>query len=112
MTGCNKKYKIRAGDNVFVITGKDRGKTGRIIKMYPQESKALVEGVNIVLRHTKPTQSSEGGILKKEKPVHISNLALLDPASLKPTKVGFKFLENGEKVRYLKSSGEIIKLQS
>jgi large subunit ribosomal protein L24 len=112
MTVSNQKYKIRAGDNVFVITGKDKGKTGRIIKMYPQESKALVGGINIVLRHTKPTQSNEGGILKKEKPIHISNLALLDPISNKPTKVGFRFLENGEKIRYSKSSGEIIKLQS
>jgi large subunit ribosomal protein L24 len=105
------KYKIRSGDQVIVISGKDKDKKGRVIKIYPSEGLALVNGVNIVSRHTKPTQDSEGGILKKEKPIAISNLAILDPKFNKPTKVGFKFLEDGKKVRYCKLSGEIIKLE-
>jgi len=105
------KYKIRSGDEVIVVTGKDKGKKGRVVKIYPTKGLALVNDVNVVSRHTKPTQTSDGGIVKKEKPIAISNLAILDPKFNKPTKVGFKFLENGEKVRYCKLSGEIIKLE-
>jgi large subunit ribosomal protein L24 len=108
----NFKYKIRKGDKVIVTTGKDKGKRGKVTIVYPSKALALVSGINIVLRHVKPTQHSEGGILKKEKPIHISNLAILDPTLDKPTKVGFKILESGEKVRYSKLSGEIIKLES
>ncbi len=106
------KHKIRKGDTVVVITGKDKGKKGAVLSVNPSESLALVRGINVVLRHTKPTQSSDGGILRIEKPIHISNLAILDPKLDKPTKIGFKFLEGGQKIRYSKLSGEVIKLQN
>jgi large subunit ribosomal protein L24 len=110
MENSRNKFKVRTGDTVIVVAGKDKGKKGQIIKMYPSKSIALVRGINVVSKHTKPTQEKEGGIIKKESPIHISNLAILDPKLDKPTKVGFKFLEDGVKVRYAKLSGEIIKL--
>ena len=100
--------KIKKGDHVIVVCGRDRGKHGEVIEMLPKESKALVRGVNVVRRHQRQTASQEGGIVSKEAPIHISNLALEDPKDGKPTRVGFKFLEDGTKVRFAKRSGEVI----
>ncbi len=102
------KLKVRKGDEVIVITGKNKGKKGKIIKIFPDENKALVSGVNIVRKHTKASQVSDGGIIAKELPIHISNIAHIDPKSGAHTKVGFKILEDGSKVRVAKKSGEII----
>ncbi len=104
----NIKYKIRKGDEVIVLTGKDKGKSGEITKMIPAEGRAIVQGVNMVKRHTKQTQTSEGGIITKEAPVHVSNLALKDPKTGKATKVGFKIEKDGTKTRISRSSGEAI----
>jgi len=100
--------KIRKGDNVVVLTGKDKGRTGEIIKMMPKDGKALVGGVNLVKRHQRQTQTAEGGIITKEAPIQVSNLALADPKDGKPTRVGFKINDDGSKVRVAKRSGEVI----
>ena len=100
------KMKIKKGDNVVVITGKDKGKTGEVIRSMPKDGKLLVRGVNVVKRHTRPSQTSAGGIVEKEAPIDISNVALLDPKDNKPTRVGFKVLEDGRKVRVAKKSGK------
>jgi large subunit ribosomal protein L24 len=101
--------KIKKGDHVIVLTGRDKGKHGEVIKMMPKENRALVRGVNIVRRHTKQSANSpEGGIVSKEAPIQISNLALEDPKDGKPTRVGFRTLEDGRKVRFAKRSGEVI----
>jgi len=102
------KLKIKKGDRVVVITGKDRGKQGEVVRVLPKENKAVVSGVNVALRHTKPSRVSEGGILSKEMPIHISNIAIVDPKDGKATKVGFKVIADGKKVRVAKSSGEVI----
>lgn len=102
------KLKIKKGDEVVVITGKHKGKKGKILKVFPEDSKVIVSGVNLVKKHTKPNQMSEGGIIIKELPIHISNIAHIDPKTGNPTKVAFKFLEDGSKVRVAKKSGEII----
>ena len=100
--------KIKKGDHVIVIAGRDKGKHGEVVEMLPKESRALVRGVNVVRRHQKQTASQEGGIISKEAPIHISNLALEDPKDGKPTRIGFKFLDDGKKVRFAKRSGEVI----
>jgi large subunit ribosomal protein L24 len=100
--------KIRKGDKVRVLTGRDKGREGEVLKVMPKESRALVQGVNMVSRHQKQSARSEGGIVSKEGPIHLSNLALLDPSSGKPTRVGFKLLDDGKKVRVAKASGEVI----
>ena len=100
--------KIRKGDNVQVLTGKDKGKTGDVLKVLRDEHRVIVQGVNIVKRHTAPSQNNPGGIDQKESAVHISNVSLVDPESGKPTKVGFKLLEDGRKVRVARGSGEMI----
>ncbi|MBK8907568.1 MAG: 50S ribosomal protein L24 [Rhodospirillales bacterium] len=100
--------KIRKGDRVVVLTGRGKGRTGEVLKMMPKEERAIVQGVNMVKRHTRPTQTTQGGIVEKEAPVHVSNLAHADPGDGKPTRVGFKFLDDGRKVRFAKRSGEII----
>lgn len=100
--------KIRKGDRVIVLTGRGKGRTGEVLKMMPKEERAIVQGVNMVKRHTRPTQTTQGGIVEKEAPVHVSNLAHADPGDGKPTRVGFKFLDDGRKVRFAKRSGEII----
>jgi large subunit ribosomal protein L24 len=100
--------KIKKGDHVIVIAGRDKGKHGEVVEMLPKESRALVRGVNVVRRHQKQTASQEGGIISKEAPIHISNLALEDPKDGKPTRIGFKFLADGKKVRFAKRSGEVI----
>ena len=100
--------KLKKGDTVIVRTGRDKGKTGEIVKVMPDEGRALVRGVNIVQRHERQSQVSEGGIISKESPIQLSNLALIDPKSGKATRVGFKILEDGRKVRVAKNSGEVI----
>ncbi len=102
------KLKIKKGDHVVVITGKDKGKKGEVLKVMPEENRAIVKGVAMVRRHQRQTPSQEGGIIAKEASIHISNLALEDPKDGKPTRVGYKFLKDGRKVRYAKRSGEMI----
>ena len=100
--------KIKKGDRVVVLAGRDKGKQGEVIEVMPKENRALVRGVNMVRRHQKQTASQEGGIVSKEGPIQLSNLAVEDPKDGKPTRVGFKFLEDGKKVRFAKRSGELI----
>ena len=100
--------KIKKGDHVIVLTGRDKGKHGEVIEMLPKENRAVVRGVNVVRRHTKQTQTNQGGIISKEAPIQISNIALEDPKDGKPTRVGFKVLADGNKVRFAKRSGEVI----
>ena len=97
--------KIRKGDKVVVLTGRDKGRSGEVIEVRPSESRALVRGVNMVKRHQKQTPQREGGIISKEGPIHLSNIALADPKSGKPTRVGFKIMNDGRKVRVAKRSG-------
>ena len=100
--------KIKKGDQVIVLTGRDKGKKGEVFQVAPKEGRALVRGVNIVRRHQRQSAQQEGGIIAKEAPIHVSNLALEDPRDGKPTRVGFKTLDDGRKVRFAKRSGEII----
>ena len=100
--------KIKKGDQVIVITGRDKGKTGEVTKAMPKENKVLVSGINLVKRHTRPTQENAGGIISKELPIHVSNVALIDPKSGKATRVGIKVEKDGSKVRVAKKSGEVI----
>ena len=100
--------KIRKGDKVVVLTGRDSGRSGEVIQVLPKEGRAFVRGVNLVKKHQKQTQNQEGGIIQKEAPVHLSNLALADPKDGKPTRVGFKVLDDGRKVRFAKRSGDLI----
>jgi large subunit ribosomal protein L24 len=100
--------KIRKGDQVVVMAGKDKGKHGEVLRVIPKESRAIVQGVNVVRRHQRQTPQAEGGIVAKEAPIHLSNLAVEDPKDGKPTRVGFKTLEDGTKVRFAKRSGEVI----
>ena len=102
------KLKIKKGDHVVVITGKDKGKKGEVLKVMPGENRAIVKGVAVVRRHQRQTPAQEGGIIAKEASIHISNLALEDPKDGKPTRVGFKFLKDGRKVRFARRSGEVI----
>ena len=104
----NPKILIRKGDTVMVIAGDDRGKTGEVLEVIPAKMRALVEGINIVKKHTKATQDVEGGIIEMPAPVHLSNLALVDPKSGEPTRVGRRQEENGAWVRYSKKSGNIV----
>ena len=100
--------KIKKGDHVIVVSGRDKGKHGEVVEMRPDESRAIVRGVNVVRRHQRQTAAQEGGIVSKEAPIQISNLALEDPKDGKPTRVGFKTLEDGRKVRVARRSGEMI----
>ncbi len=105
----SNKIHVKKGDNVIVISGKDKGKKGRVIHAYPKESRVLVEGINLVKRHTRPSQANpQGGIINKEAPIHSSNVMLIDPKTGEPSRIGFKVLTNGEKVRVAKKSGEVI----
>jgi large subunit ribosomal protein L24 len=99
---------IRKGDRVIVTTGRDKGKKGEVIKVMPREDRVLVRGVNMVKRHQRQTQRQQGGIVNKESAIHISNVAHVDPKSGGPTRVGFKTLGDGRKVRFAKKSGEVI----
>ena len=100
--------RVRKGDRVIVTTGRDKGKKGEVLRVYPDDKRALVAGVNIVKRHQRQTQRQQGGIVNKESPVHLSNLAHLDPKTGGATRIGFKFLSDGRKVRFAKKSGEVI----
>jgi large subunit ribosomal protein L24 len=102
------KLKIKKGDHVVMLTGKDKGKKGEVLKVMPSENRVIVKGVSMVRRHQRQTASQEGGIITKEAPVHISNIAHEDPKDGKPTRVGYKFLKDGRKVRFAKRSGEVI----
>ena len=100
--------KIRKGDRVVVVTGRDKGKRGEVKAVMPDEHRAIVAGVNLVKRHTRQSAGSESGILTKEAPIHLSNLAIADPKTGKPTRVGFKILDDGRKLRVAKRSGDLI----
>ena len=99
---------IKKGDNVVILSGSDKGKKGNVIKVFPKENRALVQGVNLVKRHQRQTQSQQAGIVTKEAPVHLSNIAHVDPKSGKATRVGMKKLGDGRMVRFAKKSGEVI----
>lgn len=100
--------KFRKGDKVIVLSGRDKGKKGEILKSLFSQERAIVNGVNMVKRHTRPSASNPGGIINKEASIHVSNLSHEDPKTGKPTRVGFKFLKDGRKVRFAKVSGEVI----
>jgi large subunit ribosomal protein L24 len=100
--------KIKKGDKVVVIAGRDKGRKGEVTQVLPKEGRALVAGVNLVKRHQKQTQGQEGGIISKEAPIQLSNIAVADPKDGAPTRVGFKILDDGRKVRVAKRSGELI----
>jgi large subunit ribosomal protein L24 len=102
------KFKIKKGDKVVVIAGKDKGKQGDVLQIITDENRAVVSGVNVAKRHTKAQGANEGGIISKNMPIHISNLALRDPKDGKPTRVGYKTLDGGKKVRVAKRSGVTI----
>ena len=99
--------KIRKGDSVVVLSGKDKGRTGEVLQVMPKDDKAVVRGINVVKRHQRQTQTQESGIISKEAPIHLSNLAVADPKDGKPTRVGFR-VEDGKKVRVAKRSGAVI----
>ena len=101
--------KIRKGDNVYILAGRDRGKRGAVMRIFPN-NRVIVEGVNLVKRHTKPNpqMGAPGGIVEQEAPIQLSNVALFNPVSQKPDRVGIKFLEDGRKVRFFKSNGEVV----
>lgn len=103
-----EKMKIKKGDSVIVLTGKDKGKKGEVLRAIPTESRVVVSGVNVVKKHTKPTQFAAGGIEEKELSIHISNVALADPKSGKATRIGFKAGKDGKKMRVAKKSGETL----
>ena len=100
--------KIRKGDRVKVITGRSKGKVGEVLRVIVAEQRVVVSGVNMIKRHTKPGRTDAGGIVEREAAIHVSNVAILDPKSDKPTKIGFKFLEDGRKVRIARGSGETL----
>ncbi|MBI1385874.1 MAG: 50S ribosomal protein L24 [Rhizobiales bacterium] len=102
------KPKIRKGDKVVVLAGRDKGKHGEVLKVIPKENRAVVQGVNVVRKHTRQTASQQGGIVSQEAPIHMSNLAIEDPKDGMPTRIGFKILDDGRKVRVAKRSGEVI----
>jgi len=103
-----EKFKLKKGDRVVVTTGREKGKTGEITKVMRKEHRVVVQGVNMVKRHQRQTQTSQGGIIEKEAPIAISNVAFIDPKDGEPTRIGFKFTEDGKKVRFAKRSGEVI----
>ena len=102
------RLMFKKGDKIIIINGKDKGKSGEILSVVTKKNRVLVRGVNIVKRHTAPSQTSQGGIIDKELSIHISNVAHIDPKDSKATRVGYKFLEDGRKVRFSKRSGDLI----
>lgn len=102
------KFKIKKGDAVTLLSGKDKGKSGNVLKVLRERNRVLVQGLNTVKKHQKPSMQGAGGIVEKEMSIHISNVALTDPESGKPTRVGIKVLESGQKVRFAKKSGQVI----
>ena len=103
-----KKFKIKKGDNVVVVSGRDRGKRGEVLRVMRKEDRLVVQGINMIKRHTRPSAGHPGGIVDKEASIHVSNVAHVDPASSRPTRVGYKVLDDGRKVRFAKRSGEVI----
>ena len=103
-----KKFRIKRGDRVVVLTGRDRGRQGEVLRVLRKEDRVIVQGVNVVKRHQRPSAAHPGGIIEKEAAIHISNVAHVDPASGRPTRVGYRILDDGRKVRFAKRSGEII----
>ncbi len=102
------KFKIKKGDKVVVLTGRDKGKSGEVLRVQRAENRVIVQGVNMMKRHTAPRPGEPGGIVEREAGIHISNVAHIDPKSQKATRVGYRFLEDGRKVRFAKRSGEIL----
>jgi len=102
------KLKIKKGDTVIVLTGRDKGKTGTVLKSLPRDNRVIVQGVNVAKRHQRQSATASGGIVEKEASIHVSNVAFVDPKESKPTRVGFKTLEDGKKVRVARRSGEVI----
>lgn len=102
------KMKVKKGDNVIVLTGRDKGKTGTVVKALPTESRVIVQGVNLAKRHTRQTAQERGGIIEKEASIHVSNVAHVDPKESKSTRVGYKILDDKSKVRVARRSGEVI----
>ena len=102
------KMKIKKGDNVVVITGRDKGKAGEVLRVLPAERRLIVQGVHVARRHTKQRMGDPGGIVDKELTIHVSNVAHVDPQSGKPTRVGYKILDDGRKVRIARRSGEVL----
>ncbi len=102
------KMKIKKGDNVVVISGRDKGRSGQVLRVYPAESRLVVQGVHMARRHTKPRMGDPGGIVDKELTIHVSNVAHIDPQSNKPTRVGYKIMDDGSKVRVARRSGEML----
>jgi len=100
--------KIKKGDQIIVIAGKDKGKKGEVIRSIPSENRVVVQGINLVTKHTKPSMTTQGGLVKQEAAIHVSNVAHVDPKSNEATRVGFKTLEDGRKVRIARKSGEQI----
>jgi large subunit ribosomal protein L24 len=102
------KLKLKKGDKVVVLTGRDKGKSGEIVKALPRQNRVVVQGVNVIKRHQRPSAAGNGGIIEKEASIHVSNVAYLDPKDNKPTRIGFRVLEDGKKVRFARRSGETI----
>ena len=102
------KLKIKKGDKVVVIAGRDKGKSGEVLRVMPAENRAVVQGINMIKRHTRPRPGEPGGIVEREAAIHVSNIAHLDPSSNRPTRIGFKILDDGRKVRVSRRSGEVI----
>ena len=103
-----KKSRLKKGDDVVIISGRDKGKTGSILRVLSSKDRVIVDGINMVKRHTRPSQAQPGGIVDKEAPIHISDVAIADPKDGSATRIGYKFLEDGRKVRFSKRSGEVI----
>ncbi|MEM7026522.1 MAG: 50S ribosomal protein L24 [Pseudomonadota bacterium] len=103
-----KKFKIKRGDQVVVVSGRERGKRGEVVRVLRKEDRLIVQGINMVRRHTRPSAGNPGGIIDKEASIHISNVAHVDPSTNGPTRVGYKLLEDGRKVRFAKRSGEVL----
>lgn len=102
------KLKIKKGDNVIVITGRNKGKAGEVLRVFPADSRVIVQGINLAKRHTRPRMGDPGGIVERELTIHISNVALIDPSSGKSTRTGYKRLDDGRKVRFARRSGEVL----
>lgn len=103
-----KKCRVKKGDHVTVITGKDRGKLGEVLKVFPEEGQLIVSGVKMIRRHLKVSAGNPDGIVDRESKIHVSNVSLIDPATNKPTKVGYKLLDDGKKVRFARASGQTL----
>ena len=108
MSNQRKIKRIRKGDNVTIISGQDKGKSGSVLRVLQDDERLIVQGVNVVKRHMRASQTQAGGIVEKESTIHVSNVSLVDPDSGEPTRVGFRILEDGRKVRYAKRSGEVM----